>query len=394
MHNNTTYAELQQRIGKLQEEMKKNALAGALLLQRADLFYFSGTGQNGHLFIPASGEPTLLVKKTLARARTESALKEVIAYSNMEQLKDLVNSQVPEESAIGIEADVLPTALYFRYKNTFKGHQLVDLSGAIRQIRAVKSADEINLMRRAAKVGKLVLDHAQEIIRPGMSEIELAGQLEMIARHQGHQGAVRMRGFNQELYFGHVMSGDSAAVASFFDGPTGGSGLNPSYPQGAGVRTINKNEPILIDFVTVIGGYMVDQTRIFSIGKPAAKLREAYSLAVEIKKSLAESGKEGLCGSVLYEQASKMAKQAGLEQHFMGYPEPVSFVGHGVGLELDELPIIAKNIKITLKQGMVFALEPKFIFPGKGTVGIEDTFVVGADNLQQLTTYSDQLQIL
>ena len=394
MESYTPQEELQQRIGKLQERMQQKSLAGALILQRADLFYFSGTGQNGHLFIPASGEPTLLVKKSLDRAKDESALNTTIPYSGTEQLKDLVTSQIPENSAIGVEADVLPAALYFRYQKIFTGYQLVDLSGEIRQIRAVKSAYEINLLRQAAAVGKKVFDYAREIIRPGMSEVELAGGLEMQARRLGHQGTVRMRGFNQELYFGHVMSGDNAAAASFFDGPTGGSGLNPSYPQGAGIRTINKNEPILVDFVTVIGGYMVDQTRIFCLGNPASKLLEAYSLAVEIKKSLAVKGKAGICGSALYDQAFAMAEQAGLDKHFMGCPEPVSFVGHGVGIELDEMPVIARGFKVTLEKGMVFALEPKFIFPGAGTVGIEDTFVVGADNLEQLTICSDQLHIL
>jgi len=394
MENYTPQEELQQRIGNLQERMQQKSLAGALILQRADLFYFSGTGQNGHLFIPASGEPTLLVKKSLDRAKEESALKTVIPYSGTEQLKDLVISQIPENSVIGLEADVLPAALYFRYQKIFAGYQLVDLSGEIRQIRAVKSAYEINLLRQAAAVGKQVFDYAREIIRPGMSEVELAGGLEMQARRLGHQGAVRMRGFNQELYFGHVMSGDNAAAASFFDGPTGGSGLNPSYPQGAGIRIVNKNEPILVDFVTVIGGYMVDQTRIFCLGNPASKLLEAYSLAVEIKKSLAVKGKAGICGSALYDQAFAMAEQAGLDKHFMGFPEPVSFVGHGVGIELDEMPVIARGFRVTLEKGMVFALEPKFIFPALGTVGIEDTFVVGADNLEQLTICSDQLQIL
>ncbi len=394
MESYTPQEELQQRIGKLQEALQKESLAGALIVQRADLFYFSGTGQNGHLFIPASGEPTLLVKKSLTRAKAESALKTIIPYSGTEQLKDLVTSQIPEKTAIGIEADVLPAALYFRYQKTFAGYQLVDLSGIIRQIRAIKSAYELGLMRQAAAVGKLVFDYAKEIIKPGMSEVELAGQLELQARRHGHQGAVRMRGFNQELYFGHVMSGDNAAAASFFDGPTGGSGLNPSYPQGAGFSKIIKNEPILVDFVTVIGGYMVDQTRIYCLGQPAVKLQEAYAIAVEIKKSLAVKGKAGICGSALYDQAFALAKQAGLEQHFMGCPEPVSFVGHGVGIELDEMPVIARGFKVTLEKGMVFALEPKFVFPGTGTVGIEDTFVVGANNLEQLTSYSDQLQIL
>lgn len=390
----TPLAELQDRIGKLQQELRRESIAGALLVQRADLFYFSGTGQNAHLFVPAEGEPLLLVKKSLARAKEESALELVTAADGLKQVTALIAEKIPKGSSIGLETDVLPANLYFRYHKLLEGYKLADLSGAVRRIRAIKSKYEISLMRQAAEVATAVFDYARQIIRAGMREIELAGQLEMQARRLGHQGAIRMRGFNQEIYFGHIMSGADAAVASFFDGPTGGSGLNSSYPQGAGMSLIKKRAPILIDFVTVLGGYMVDQTRIFSIGEPASHLREAYTQAVLIKHTLAGLGKEGACGSDLYHQAWEMVSLAGLEKHFMGCGEQVSFIGHGVGLELDELPVIARNLAMPLTENMVFALEPKFIFPGEGVVGTEDTFFVGPEKLEPITCYSDDLQII
>lgn len=388
------YDELNRRISKLQTEMQKHQISGSLLMQRADLYYFSGTGQNAFLFVPATGIPTLIVKKSLERAREESALEQIEPYSGTEQLKKLIVDNVMPGASIGLEADVLPANLYLRYQKTFKEFPLVDISGAIRRIRSVKSDFELALMHQAAAVGNEVLNYACKIIKPGMREIELAGQLEMEARRLGHQGAIRMRGFNQEIYFGHIMSGQNAASVSFFDGPTGGSGLNPSYPQGAGTSLIREKEPILVDFVIVIGGYMVDQTRIFSIGEPAAKLQEAYYQAVLINRALAQMGKPGTGGSALYKKAQGLAEQAGLARHFMGYTEQISFVGHGVGIELDELPVIARDLDFILEKGMVFALEPKFIFPGEGTVGIEDTYVVGDDRLEQVTTFSDRLQVL
>jgi Xaa-Pro dipeptidase len=190
------------------------------------------------------------------------------------------------------------------------------------------------------------------------------------------------------------MAGESASTVSFFDGPTGGHGLNPSYPQGAGMAIVNKYEPVLVDFVSVYEGYMVDQTRIFCLGEPPRHLLEAYSRAVEIKQTLIKDGKPGVLGSVLYKTAENQAAQAGLANHFMGYTEKVSFVGHGVGIELDEMPVIARGLDLPLEEGMVFALEPKFIFPGEGAVGIEDTFVVRQNGLQQITIFSDELQII
>ncbi len=264
----------------------------------------------------------------------------------------------------------------------------------IRGIRAVKSPFELEQLQKAAALGEAVFTFAREICRAGMTEIELAAELEAFARARGHQGAIRMRGFNQELFFSHTMAGESAAVPSFFNGPTGGRGLNPSYPQGAGTREIRRNEPLLIDYVTVLNGYMVDQTRIFCPGRPAAKLQRAYETALQIKEELVSMGRDGANGAALYRRAFEIASAAGLEDHFMGAAEKVSFIGHGVGLELDELPVIARNHDLTLTGGMVFALEPKFVFSGEGAVGIEDTFVVRSHGLEQITRFDDALQIL
>lgn len=388
------YEELARRINKLQTAIKKNDLAGALLVQRADLFYFSGTGQNAHLFVPAEGEAVLIVKKSMLRAEQESTLPKIISFKGWGELASLIAKTVSRGSIIGLESDVLPANLYFRYQKLLDGFETADISGIVRSIRAVKSSYELEIMSKAAAISEAVFNHAREILKKGLREVELAGHLELKARTLGHQGAVRMRGFNQELYFGHIMAGESASAVSFFDGPTGGNGLNPSYPQGAGMTEVKNNEPVLVDFVSVYEGYMVDQTRIFCLGDPPHHLLEAYNRAVEIKHTLAKEGKPGVMGSDLYLKAEKYATEAGLANHFMGYTEKVSFVGHGVGIELDELPVIAKGLDLPLEEGMVFALEPKFIFPGEGAVGIEDTFVVRRSGLEQITRFSDELQII
>ncbi len=390
----TPLKELQKRIDKLQAAMRKKQINAVLLSQRADLFYFSGTGQNGLLLVPAEGEPTLFIIKSVARAQQESALKDIIPFPGWKELVDLIEEKIPSTTSIGLELDVLPAKLYLRYQEKLQNYRLVDISSAIRKIRSIKSELEIGLMKEAARISTSVFTHARNTIKEGMAEVELAGHLEFHARTLGHQGAVRMRGFNQELYFGHVLAGENAATISFFDGPTGGSGLNPSFPQGAGAVVIRENEPVLIDFVSVLRGYMVDQTRIFCLGEPPLHLREAHRQAIRIKNTLAEIGKPGLKCSELYDKAEQMAREAGLANHFMGYVERVNFVGHGVGIELDELPIIAPGYDEPLEEGMVFALEPKFIFPSEGTVGIEDTFMVGREGLVQLTNFNEELQVI
>ncbi len=390
----TPLEELYNRIQKLQAAMRKKEIGAALLTQRADLYYFSGTGQNGYLFVPAEGEPALVIKKSVTRAQQESALPNIIPFSGWETLIGLIEKNVPSSSMVGLELDVLPANQFLQHREILTSYRLVDISGSIRQIRSIKSEYEIDQIKEAARVSKSVFAHARDVIKAGMTEVELAGHLEFHARILGHQGAVRMRGFNQEMYYGHILTGNNAATITFFDGPTGGSGLNPSFPQGAGAAVIKENEPILVDFVTVLRGYMVDQTRIFCIGDPPLHLREAHRQAIRIRNTLAEKGKPGVKCSELYKIAVDLAGKAGLANHFMGYVERVNFVGHGVGLELDEMPVIAPGYDKPLEEGMVFALEPKFIFPAEGTVGIEDTFVVGCNHLVQLTNFSEDLQVI
>ena len=387
----TPLKELERRREKLQEQMQEQGIGGALIVQRADLFYFSGTAQEAHLFIPAQGEPILLVRRNLQRARSESSLRQVDQFTGWGDLAETIKAAA---APIGMELDVLPVNLFRRYEKLIAPLTITDISPLIRGIRAVKSPFELEQLQKAAALGEAVFTFAREICRAGMTEIELAAELEAFARARGHQGAIRMRGFNQELFFSHTMAGESAAVPSFFNGPTGGRGLNPSYPQGAGTREIRRNEPLLIDYVTVLNGYMVDQTRIFCPGRPAAKLQRAYETALQIKEELVSMGRDGANGAALYRRAFEIASAAGLEDHFMGAAEKVSFIGHGVGLELDELPVIARNHDLTLTGGMVFALEPKFVFSGEGAVGIEDTFVVRSHGLEQITRFDDALQIL
>lgn len=381
----TPFHELQARISRLQQLMAEVEVSAALIIQRADLFYFSGTAQDGYLLVTSSGPPHLLIRKHLQRARRESSLELIEPLQSWDHLATTIFKVVPPGGRVGLELDVLPADLYLQLCRLLPGLNLVDVSPAIKQVRAVKSPYEIELIRNAATLSEQVFSYAREIIEEGTTELQLSAQLESFARSRGHQGAVRLRAFNQELFYGHILAGESGTVPTFFNGPTGGPGTNPSYPQGAGSKQIAPGEPVLIDFVTVLEGYMVDQTRMFYLGNLPGNLQRAYRIALEINHRLALSGSAGTNSRELYFQALEIAGQAGLSDYFMGHTTKVSFIGHGVGLELDEFPVIARKVNFTLEEGMVFTLEPKFIFPDQGAVGIEDTFVVRTHGLQQLT---------
>ncbi len=385
--------EISHRIIQFQKALYRKGIDGALIIQKADLYYFTGTAQNAHLYVPAQGEPVLMVKKSLKRAVEESGLKNIIPLNTLKELRENINTPDHQEK-IGLEMDVLPASMFLNYQKLLSPSKIVDVSAIIRQIRMIKSSYELDLIQKAADLNFTMFSEVSNFIREGMPEVELAGMLEAVYRKHGHQGACRVRAFNSELYYGHCLSGWNLSYPSFFDGPVGGTGTNPSYPQGAGLKKIGRNEPIMVDYAGILNGYIVDQARMFSIGELPDKLINAYAVALKIKNQVVELAVPGANGKDLFEAAYNIANEAGLGDNLMGYEDKVSFIGHGVGIELDELPIIAKKLEMPLEPGMVFALEPKFIFPDLGAIGIEDTFVVSENGLEQMTYFDESLHIL
>ncbi len=382
----TPESEIKDRISRFQALMQREGIAGAFIQQLIDRFYFSGTIQDGVIVIPAEGAPIYLCRRSVSRAKAESSL-EILPFRSLKEVPgSLAELGIPESARLGLELDVIPAALYFRYNSMFPDAEWADLGGLVREVRAVKSPFEIERIRAAGiQVGK-VMELALEILSAGMREVDFVSRLESRARELGHQGILRMRGFNQELFYGHIFSGEHSALISHLDAPLGGKGMNPSVAQGAGFRTIEKGDPVLVDFVGNVGGYLIDQTRFMVIGEPDEELREGFSQSRSIQDAVVSAAKAGVTWSSLYDIAIETAGELGIEDRFLGPPgEQVRFVGHGVGLEVDEFPFLAPRFEQKLLPGMVFALEPKIFHPGKGATGIEDTYLVTDDGTERLT---------
>ncbi len=391
----TPLDEIQRRIKTLQSAMAHNGLDAALIVQRVDLFYFSGTGQDAHLFVPVEGAPILLVRKSFERALEDSPLENVVEVKNLAGLRKRIEK---ERSAplkrLGMELDILPVNNYRLYAKLFPDATISDVSPLIREARMVKSKYELGMISQAARMNDALFSAAGEILKEGMSEVEFAGLLEAQYRKNGHQGFVRVRSFNSEVFYGHIMSGANLAVPSCSVGPTGGPGLNATMPQGPDAKIIRRHEPVQIDYVGVVGGYMIDQARTFFIGEPPEKFLKVHATALAIQDALIAQGCAGTKAEELYNTAMLMAADAGLAKGFLGHPQPVPFVGHGVGLELDELPVVGRKSPHVLKEGMVIALEPKFILPKEGLAGIENSFLVQERGLEKLTNFDDAIQIV
>jgi Xaa-Pro dipeptidase len=394
--NNTPKSEIDQRIDKLKKQLEKNNIDAALLVQRADLFYFSGTIQDGHLYVPINDSPILMVFKSIDRAIAESTLMRIVPISSPKAIPEILHQYgYPLPQTIGMELDVLPTNLYFNYQHIFKDQKLLDISHRIRLVRAVKSSYEINLIRHAAKLSDQVAGSVPELLREGMTELELAGKVEAEARKLGHQGIVRMRLWGSEMFYGHLMAGPSAAVPSFLSSPTGGIGASSAVAQGPSFKPIQRHEPVLVDYVFALNGYYSDHARIFSLGKISNELAEAHAAMLDVQAMIKERARPGIRSGEIYDMALERTRQLSYDEHFMGVGnERITFVGHGLGVELDEYPFLAAGQELELQEGMTLALEPKLIFPGKGVVGIENTHVVTLNGLEQLGQFEDEIVVI
>lgn len=393
---NVPPAEIKSRLARLQLKLQQQQLDGALILQNCDRYYFSGTIQQSHLYVPAAGSPILMVRKSFERALAESPLETIVPLDSPKHIPEILKSKgVAPPLRLGMELDVLPVNLFKSYEFIFNGPDITDISPTMRKLRAVKSPYEIEIIAKAAHLSDQLAAYAADSIKAGMTELELAGRVEGHARKLGHQGIIRMRLWGAELFYGHLMAGASAAVPSYLASPTGGSAPNPAVAQGAGFARIIAHQPILLDYVFALNGYISDHTRIFAIGSLPDSLLRAHETMIQIQTRLKEEAVPGVSAGYLYDLGLHLAVEAGYEHNFMGAEDQrIRFIGHGVGLELDEFPFLAKGQEMPLQENMVVALEPKLIFPGTGVVGIENTHVVTRHGLEQLGRYPDQVTII
>jgi len=373
-------SEIHRRIEALQSQMGE--MDGALLFHAVDMCYFSGTAQDGLVYVPRDGEPVVMIKRSLERAAEESPL-EVRPLRNMRNLKSDLG--IPKGAVVGLEMDVLPCSFYFKIDKALDNARFVDVAERIKHIRSVKSDFELGLIKESARILEAGFSSVPEFLKEGMREVDLISRLEMVMRSMGHQGSLRFRRFNSIVPLGHVMSGPSAACPSFLASPTGGKGTSLIFPQGAGYSRIKRNEPVFVDMVGIYNGYIADATRIFSLGKIEPELEEAYQAACQIEEDLGRQLSAGKTGRELYQLSEAAGADLGYQDHLGGPPGgKCGFVGHGVGLELDEYPVIGP-LDHELQSNMTIAIEPKIIYPDKGVLGIEDTFLTSSGAAESLT---------
>ena len=372
--------ELERRWKRVRQFMDCDSL---VILQNVDQYYLTGTVQTGVLWFPREGEPLLAVRKSFERAKIESAVKNIVPLKTYSELPALIPN--PGDT-VGFELDVLPVVTYQQVSKHFSKSKIVDGSMPVRYARAVKTAYEIECIRRAAKQLDIMFLDIPKQLHEGLAEFELAARIEYVLRMAGHQGFTRVRRFNMEMFFGAVSFAETAAYPHAFDGPVGVRGLYAAAPTMGSRRTLKRNEPVMVDICGGYAGYISDGSRTYSVGPVSQQMRDTYQYILELNSWIEDQLRPGNVPSRIYDAILDRVAKTSFASHFMGAGEnQVRFVAHSVGLELDEIPVIAPKFDTPLEPGVVLAVEPKVFYPGLGGVGVENTYLITDGACERLT---------
>ncbi len=377
-------AEIERRLTAFQQALRAAAIDCALLIEASDLVYLTGVMADAHLLVPADGEPILLVRRSLERVQADSPLEDVRPFRSFKELPPLLTELGARR--IGLELDVLPAARYLRYRDLLPDAELVDVSDVLAGVRAVKSTWELTMIGKAAEQVAAAFAAAPALVAEQPTDRAIQIELEHLMRQAGHQGPLRFRGLNGQMFYGAVLAGPDGAIAPWADTPLGGPGPSAAVGKGPSGWEIRDGDAVTVDLVGGWEGYLADATRTFFRGTPNPQLAEALAVCESILAALEELMVPGTPAEQLYLRGLELATEAGFGDHWMGHgPGRVRFVGHGVGLEINERPFLAQGFTDPLAFGNVIAVEPKLVFPGLGAVGVENTYAVDRDGPIRLT---------
>lgn len=380
--------ELKQRRDKIRVLMAQQGIDAALFTCNVNLIYTYGQVVSGYLYLPLNGPARLFIKRP-----NNIEGEHIRPIRKPEQLPDLLTELgLPLPQRLMLEGDELSFNEYRRLAACFPSAEVLPCGSAlVRQARSVKTKLEIELFRRSGLAHAKAYAQIPTVYRPGMTDRELSIEIERLMRLEGNLGIFRVFGQSMEIFMGSLLAGDNAAAPSPYDFALGGEGMDPALPGGANNTPLQEGQSLMVDLGGNFYGYMGDMSRVFSIGRLPQQAYDAHQLCLDIQDAIADMARPGVVCEDLYNKAIDMVTRAGMADYFMGVGQKAKFIGHGIGLEINEAPVIAPRMKQELEPGMVFALEPKIVLPGVGPVGIENSWAVGAEGLEKLTICEESI---
>ncbi len=385
--NKVPLTELESRMDRFKTQMNVSNPEWeiAVVFSKINQYYFTGTMQDGMILIPRDDEATFWARRSFERAMNESLFPQI---KSMRSFRDAAKSLDKLPDTAYLETEVVPLALYSRFQKHFPFKNVKPVDTNIAAVRAIKSEYELQLMRKAGKIHQHVLeDIVPEMLIEGMSEADLGAELFKVMVNEGYQGITRFGMFDTEMVLGHIGFGESSIYPSYFDGASGNYGMSPAVPLlGSRERKLKKGDLVYIDIGCGVEGYNTDKTMTYMFGSSLPQYAiDIHSKCVDIQNEIAAMLKPGAIPSQIYNQIMNSLDDDFL-QNFMGFENrKVKFLGHGIGLLIDELPVIAERFDSPIQEGMTFAVEPKNGIKDIGMVGIENTFIVTAGGGESIT---------
>ena len=358
-----------------------------LISTNVNIYYLTGKVFTGFLYLPAEGNPVYFVQRPLVRDG-----EQIVSIRKPEDIPGLLNARhIPLPENLFLEEDQIAYSEFVRLKKAFNSACTGNASAIFRQARMIKTPWEIEQFRISATKHAEAYREIPSVFRKGMTDIEFQIEIERIMRKHGSLGIFRVYGRNMDIFMGSVLTGDNAAQPSPFDFALGGAGLHPAIPIGASGETVRKGTPVMVDMAGNFTAYLSDMTRVFSFGELPQEACRAHRLSMDMHSRLMEKEGPGTSCAEIFEWSIQMAEAEGFAANFMGIAQQAKFVGHGVGLEINELPVLMGRSKDRLLPGMVFAYEPKFVLPGIGALGNENTYLVTDSGIEKLTVFEEDI---
>lgn len=382
--------EFELRISKVRLEMERHNVDALLVASTVNIYYLTGGVCRGYFYLGSDGDPVFFV---IAPAAPVSPLMRSVRKP--EQIAGmLAECGIPAPRRLGLEYEDLYYSEVARLQKAFADTETCDGSCVMRGARLTKTPFEIAKMKTDGMRQCAVYSRIGSCYQEDMTDLEFQIEIERVLRKEGCLGYLRVAGSRMEINMGSVIAGPNADMPSPYDFSMGGEGADPSLPVGASGIIMKPGMTVMVDMNGGFNGYQTDMTRCWYLGDLPEKAVRAHECSREILRDFESCARPGVEIGEMCRRASRIVDDAGLSAFFMGHGHKASFIGHGVGIELNEAPVVMERNKGVLVENMTIALEPKFVLPGIGAVGVENTYVVRPGGLENLTDYREELQQL
>lgn len=390
MDNMTFSSESELRISKVRREMAHAGVEAFLIADNANIYYLCGTVFRGYVYVPLQGRCIMFVIRPVSVKGDD-----VVKIRKPEQIaEELTRMGMPEPASLGLELDDLSYSDVERLKAALHPESVVNASVLMKRARMVKTDAEIGLIREDGRKQAAAYKRFPRVYKEEMTDVEFQIEMEHELRLEGCLGFYRTSGRLMEINMGSVLNGDNADNPTPYDFAVGGGGADNSLPVGADGRTMKPGTSVMVDMCGNFNGYQSDMTRVWSIGRLSEEALKAHEVSRKILRVLEKEAVPGVPVADLYHKAMQIVEDNGLSAHFMGHLQKAPFIGHGVGIQLNELPVLTPRSKDVLAENMVIAIEPKFVVSKVGAVGVENTYRVTPGGLECLTPFPEEISDL